>query len=104
MLYVMTGRFATSLWLYQGLIREGGINLDEGMRCEVATGFAAFPDDSMMPAPSRSRIKSCYDLVHWSEPASGGHFAAMEKPEVFASDIAAWGDVVWPVDQEGAMR
>lgn len=100
MLYVMTGRFATSLWLYHGLIREGGINLAEGERCEVPTGFAAFPRDSLMPAPPRSRIEQCYNLIHWSEPVSGGHFAAMEKPETFANDIATWAGIAWPAEQE----
>jgi pimeloyl-ACP methyl ester carboxylesterase len=96
MLYVMTDSFPSAIWFYHGLIREGGINLAPGRRCETPTGFAAFPGDTLMPAPPRSRIELLYNLVHWSEPADGGHFAAMEKPAVFAADVRAWADKVWP--------
>ena len=90
MLYVATGRFPTSLWLYHGMIREGGINVEPGQRCETPTGFAAYPGDTLMPAPPRSRVELCYNLTHWYEPGEGGHFAAMEKPGLFAADIIAW--------------
>ncbi|MDE1145140.1 MAG: epoxide hydrolase [Azospirillaceae bacterium] len=95
LLYLMTGSFPTSLWFYHGLIREGGINLPPGRRCEVSTGFAAFPGDALMPPPPRSRIELLYNLVHWTEPAAGGHFAAMEQPDVFVKDVTAWANKVW---------
>lgn len=100
MLYVMTGSFASSLWLYHGLIREGGINVAAGQRCTVPTGFAAFPGDALMPPPLRSRVELCFDLVHWSEPETGGHFAAMERPDAFADDVIAWADKVWPMETQ----
>jgi pimeloyl-ACP methyl ester carboxylesterase len=28
-----------------------------------------------------------YDLVRWTEYPSGGHFAAMEEPELLAADV-----------------
>src|SRR3546814_7242141 len=80
MLYVMTDSFASSIWFYNGLVREGGINMPEGTRCETPTGYAAFPGDALLPTPPRSRVELVYNLVHWTEMASGGHFAAMEKP------------------------
>lgn len=95
MLYVMTDSFASSLWFYHGLVREGGVGVPPGQRCEVPTGFAAFPGDSLMPPPPRSRVELYFNLVHWSEPATGGHFAAMEKPSEFAADIVEWGEKVW---------
>lgn len=100
MLYVMTGSFASSLWFYHGLIREGGINVAPGQRCEVPTGFAAFPGDALMPPPPRSRVDLCFNLVHWAEPACGGHFAAMEAPQVFAADVIDWAAQVWPLQTE----
>lgn len=100
MLYTMTGSFASSLWLYHGMIREGGIDLAEGEKCEVPTGFAAFPGDSLMPAPPRSRIELCYNVSHWTAPEKGGHFAAMEKPSAFAADVITWADATWPTTAE----
>lgn len=96
MLYAMTDSFASSLWFYHGLIGEGGIDVAPGQRCTVPTGFAAFPGDTLMPPPPRSRIELCYDVVHWSEPPSGGHFAVMEQPGLFADDVIAWAERVWP--------
>jgi pimeloyl-ACP methyl ester carboxylesterase len=98
MLYVMTDSFASSLWFYHGLIREGGTMLAEGERCEVPTGYAAFPGDALMPTPPRSRIELCFNLIHWGEMTEGGHFAAMEKPALFAGDVIEWAWKVWPVE------
>lgn len=95
MLYMMTDSFASSLWFYHGLIREGGINVAAGQRCEVPTGFAAFPGDALMPPPPRSRVELCFNLVHWTEPGMGGHFAAMEAPQAFSADVIKWADKVW---------
>ena len=75
--------------------REGGINVAAGQRCEVPTGFAAFPGDALMPPPPRSRVELCFNLVHWTEPGMGGHFAAMEAPQAFAADVIKWADKVW---------
>lgn len=91
MLYVMNNSFPTSLWIYNGVAREGGTTLPQGVRCETPTAFAAFPLDGVQPAPPRSRVELLYNLIHYSEPATGGHFAAMEQPALFASDVLAWG-------------
>jgi pimeloyl-ACP methyl ester carboxylesterase len=96
MLYVMTDSFPTSLWFYNGLVREGGINLAPGQRCETPTGYAAFPGDALMPTPPKSLVERLYNLVHWTEPPDGGHFAAMERPAAFAADVQAWAGEVWP--------
>jgi pimeloyl-ACP methyl ester carboxylesterase len=97
MLYVTTGSFASSVLFYNGLIREGGIELEPGQRCETPTGFAAFPSDALMPSPPLSRLQLLYNIVHWSQPAEGGHFAAMEKPDLFAEDLCVWAAKVWPI-------
>lgn len=96
MLYVFTGSFPTAAWFYNGMIREGGIQLAEGQRCQTPTGFARFPLDGVQPAPPRSHVEKLYNLVHWSEQPAGGHFAAMEQPAAFATDVMAWGRKVWP--------
>jgi pimeloyl-ACP methyl ester carboxylesterase len=95
MLYAMTDSFGSALLFYHGLVRE----MAAGMavrRCETPTGYAAFPGDALMPVPPRSRVELTFNLVHWSEFSEGGHFAAMEKPALFAADVIAWGDMVWP--------
>ena len=40
--------------------------------------------------PARAAIERSYNLVHWSEMEKGGHFAALEQPELFARDVSAF--------------
>ena len=54
-------------------------------RVSVPTGVARFPRELvLMP---RSWLERRYNIVHWTEMARGGHFAAMEQPELFADDV-----------------
>ncbi|MFM8354707.1 MAG: epoxide hydrolase, partial [Gammaproteobacteria bacterium] len=53
----------------------------------VPTAVANFPGE--LAAPPRAWVARQFNLVHWSHPARGGHFAALEVPELLAADIAA---------------
>jgi len=91
MLYVMTGSFTTGAWYYRGLIEEGGVAFKEGERCETPTAFANFPGEPLYTAPPRSFAERAYNISRWSEMPRGGHFAAMEEPDLFVDDVRAWG-------------
>ena len=91
MLYVMTDSFATGAWYYRGLLEEGGIALKPGERCETPTAFANFPGEPLYAAPPRSWAERAYNLVRWTDMPRGGHFAAMEEPDLFVEDIRDWG-------------
>jgi hypothetical protein len=54
-------------------------------RVEVPTGCAIFPREIFRPP--RRWAEALYRVVHWSEHAEGGHFAAMEVPELLIEDI-----------------
>jgi pimeloyl-ACP methyl ester carboxylesterase len=54
----------------------------------VPVGFTTFPDE-IFAAP-RSWVEVVYpDLTYFNEVDRGGHFAAWEEPEVFASEVRA---------------
>ena len=91
MLYVMTDSFATGAWYYRGLLEEGGVNFQEGERCETPTAFANFPGEPLYTAPPRAWADRAYNITRWTEMASGGHFAAMEEPDLFVADVRDWG-------------
>src|SRR5579872_1134261 len=94
MLYVMTGSFTTGAWYYRGLLEEGAFAAVQGKRCETPTGFARYLGDTdYTGAPPRSFIERAYNIAYWSEPERGGHFAAMEQPDLFVDDLRAWGRV-----------
>jgi microsomal epoxide hydrolase len=90
MIYVMTGSFTTGAWYYRALIEGGGVPLKEGERCETPTAFANFPGELLYQAPPRSYAERAYNIVRWSEMPKGGHFAAMEQPDLFVEDVRAW--------------
>ena len=90
MIYVMTGSFTTGAWYYRGLLEEGGVPLAEGERCETPTAFANFPGEALYKAPPRSYAERAYNIVRWTDMPRGGHFAAMEEPDLFVEDVRAW--------------
>lgn len=54
----------------------------------VPVGFSAFPGE-LFQAP-RSWVAAYYPtLNYYSQPARGGHFAAWEEPELFATELRA---------------
>lgn len=90
MIYLVTDSFATSVWYYNGLFQEGGNMLPEGERVEVPTGFANFPGEKIYSAPPRSWCERMYNIVHWTDMEKGGHFAAMEQPGLYVTDVRNW--------------
>lgn len=53
--------------------------------CRVPLGVAVLPQDITQSV--RPLAERLYDIRHWSEFNRGGHFAAMEVPELLAADI-----------------
>jgi microsomal epoxide hydrolase len=90
MIYLVTGTFNTASWIYYGRREEGGRLLSpDGKRVEVPTGCALFPAE-FLSWPPRSYVERLYNVTHWAEMSRGGHFAAMEQPELLAKDIRAF--------------
>lgn len=87
MIYITTGTFNSASWIYYGRREEGGRILSpEGRRVEVPTGCAVFPAE-MLNWPPRSYADRIYNIQQWTEMPRGGHFAAMEEPEMLLKDI-----------------
>jgi pimeloyl-ACP methyl ester carboxylesterase len=54
----------------------------------VPVGFTTFPGEIW--ASPRSWVEVVYpDLAYFSEAERGGHFAAWEEPELFATEMRA---------------
>lgn len=53
--------------------------------CPVPVGVAVFAHDITQSV--RPLAEQSYDIRHWSEFDRGGHFAAMEVPELLAEDV-----------------
>mgnify|MGYP001330993218 CR=1 FL=1 len=78
MLYWLTGTAASAIRLY----RE---NRKGPLPCPSPMGVAVFRHD--ITRPVRALAERSYRIVHWSEYDRGGHFPALEVPELLAGDL-----------------
>jgi pimeloyl-ACP methyl ester carboxylesterase len=83
-IYWVTQSINSSTRLYYE-VRHGAYRLAPGERVEAPTGIALFPGE--MIRPPREYAEKAYNIRHWTEMPSGGHFAAMEEPALLAGDI-----------------
>ena len=90
MVYLVTATFNTASWIYYGRREEGGRVLSpEGRRVEVPTAAALFPAE-FLSWPPRSYVERIYNITRWTEMPRGGHFAALEQPELLIEDVRAF--------------
>jgi epoxide hydrolase len=55
----------------------------------VPLGVAVYPHDIVLPI-RRLADRGFPNIVQWSEFDRGGHFAAMEQPDLFAHDLRSF--------------
>ncbi len=55
---------------------------------EVPTGAAIFPKE--ITFTPRTWAEGSYNIVHWTVMPRGGHFAALEEPELMVDDLRAF--------------
>jgi epoxide hydrolase len=85
--YWVTGTAASSLRIYWEM-RQARRDAVPERRIEVPTAIARFPGE--MVYPPRSWTEAAYNVVRWSSPPRGGHFAAMEAPDAFVEDVRSF--------------
>lgn len=86
--YWLTGAIGSSFWPYYARA-HGPWPVPEGHAVDVPVGHAAFPFEILRP-PRSLAARTFTDLRHWTEMPRGGHFAALEQPELLAADIRAF--------------
>ncbi|MGW4116228.1 epoxide hydrolase family protein [Actinosynnema sp. NPDC004786] len=64
------------------LARESGIGSDE---CPAPLGVAVFPHDIVLPV--RALAERSHRVERWTEFPRGGHFAALEAPDLLVGDL-----------------
>jgi pimeloyl-ACP methyl ester carboxylesterase len=97
MIYWATQTIGSSFLTYYGYanasaltwIKEGAI--DEIKKwtgpAQVPAAFALFPAD--ISHPPREWAERFFNVQRWTRMPRGGHFAAMEEPELLAADLRA---------------
>jgi hypothetical protein len=88
MLYWVTRTAASSARLYWES-RRSGVWTERPDFVSVPTGVARYPKEEILRFP-RPWVEQQYHVTHWAEMPRGGHFAAMEQPELFVDDLRAF--------------
>jgi microsomal epoxide hydrolase len=94
MIYWATESIGTSFLPYYDYSHATALTwVKEGLKnwvgsCKVPAAFALFPKD--ISHPPREWAQRFFDVQRWTEMSQGGHFAAMEVPQLLAEDIRAW--------------
>jgi microsomal epoxide hydrolase len=84
MLYWVNTAATSSARLYWEMRQSGAANVPRHP-VTVPTGVANFPAE--IGRSERAWAERRYNVVHWSEFDRGGHFAAMEVPDLFVGDV-----------------
>jgi pimeloyl-ACP methyl ester carboxylesterase len=85
-LYWFTGTIASSMRLYREFAEALARREVEALpNISTPTGIAMYPGE-IVKCPRAWAERSC-KLIHWFEADRGGHFAAMEQPQVFSEDL-----------------
>jgi pimeloyl-ACP methyl ester carboxylesterase len=97
MLYWLPGTGASAARLYWESIRQvnewiSGSSTDT---VDVPVGCTVFPHELQRPS-RRWAEKRFTDIRYWNEPPRGGHFPALEQPELFVSELRAFFRLVRP--------
>lgn len=87
MLYWVTQTATSSARLYWES-KHGGMWSEKPEFVRVPTGVARYPKE-VVRFP-RAWVERQYNVTHWVEMPRGGHFAAMEQPELFVEDLRAF--------------
>lgn len=86
MLYWLTGTAGSAAQLYYENAHSG--SEDQQQPSTFPMGIAVFPTDFLSIRPFAERDNK--NIVHWTEFDRGGHFAAMEVPELLIEDVRAF--------------
>jgi len=94
MIYWVTQSIGTSFLAYFDYANAGAMTwMSQGLKnwagsSTVPAAFALFPAD--IGHPPREWAVRFFNVQRWIEMPRGGHFAAMEEPELLAEDLREW--------------
>ncbi|MFF4586446.1 epoxide hydrolase family protein [Streptomyces sp. NPDC001388] len=88
MLYWLTGTAGSSARIYYERQHATGRTAAPQEPSAAPTALALFPAEPQIPL--RRKAERTENLVRWTEFGRGGHFAAMEEPDLLVDDVRAF--------------
>jgi pimeloyl-ACP methyl ester carboxylesterase len=89
MIYWVTHTIRSSFGYYRE-VTTPTLKRPPTQRIEVPTAFACFPKDIPGSTPPRSLAERYMRVERWTQMPRGGHFAALEEPELLVEDLRAF--------------
>jgi pimeloyl-ACP methyl ester carboxylesterase len=86
MLYWVTQSIRSSFGYYRDMTPK----IQPGQYIEVPAGFARFPRDIPGIDPPRELAERHLRIARWTQMPRGGHFAALEEPDLLVEDLRAF--------------
>ena len=83
-LYWLSGHILSAARIYYEQRRRPAAPRAPG-KISIPTAFARFPAE--FAAPPREVLERVFNLVRYTDQPKGGHFAAMEQPELWSNDV-----------------
>jgi hypothetical protein len=91
MIYLCANTISSSFMFYHySMLIQLDADLLNRTRITCPSGISAFPREIFVPPRSWCEYW-CPNLVQWTEPEKGGHFAALEQPERLIADVRMFG-------------
>jgi len=97
-LYWFTQSFPRCIYPYREFSGHPGLHLPHGnpkYRSNKPVGYSWFPQE-LGPVP-KAWVAATGNLVWSRQHDSGGHFAALEKPDLLMADLEDYITQIWPV-------
>ena len=82
----VTGAINSSFWPYYAMRHEPWPI--PRARSSTPTAYASFPRE--IRHPPRPYAEGLFNIQRWTEMPRGGHFAALEAPDLLAADVTAF--------------
>jgi pimeloyl-ACP methyl ester carboxylesterase len=86
-IYWVTQSIGSSVRMYYDNQR-GTWEMGKDELAPTPTAVAVFPGE--ISRPPREWAERSYNVCRWTEMPRGGHFAALEEPELLAEDVRAF--------------
>jgi microsomal epoxide hydrolase len=94
MIYWVTQSIGTAFLTYFDYANAGALTwMKQGLKnwvgsSTVPAAFSLFPKD--IGHPPREWAERFFNVLRWTEMPRGGHFAAMEEPDLLAAELREW--------------
>jgi len=90
MLYIAPGAVVTATWIYQGKRLEGGATFPSGHAYRCTHRHCRIPRPRVSATTLGPLQRRLSHVIHWTEMEAGGHFASLEQPQAFLTDLRAF--------------